>query len=30
MKQSWPGREGGHEGLLEYAESKDIAVSWRA
>jgi succinate-semialdehyde dehydrogenase/glutarate-semialdehyde dehydrogenase len=30
VKQSGLGREGGHEGLLEYTESKYIAVSWRA
>jgi succinate-semialdehyde dehydrogenase/glutarate-semialdehyde dehydrogenase len=28
VKQSGVGREGGHEGLLEYLESKYIAVSW--
>lgn len=28
VKQSGLGREGGHEGLLEYTESKYIAVSW--
>ena len=28
MKQSGLGREGGHEGILEYTESKYIAVSW--
>ncbi|XVU20965.1 NAD-dependent succinate-semialdehyde dehydrogenase [Actinoplanes sp. CA-054009] len=28
VKQSGIGREGGHEGLLEYLESKYIAVSW--
>jgi succinate-semialdehyde dehydrogenase/glutarate-semialdehyde dehydrogenase len=28
VKQSGIGREGGHEGLLEYTESKYIAVSW--
>ncbi len=27
-KQSGVGREGGHEGMLEYLESKYIAVSW--
>ena len=27
-KQSGVGREGAHEGLLEYLESKYIAVSW--
>jgi succinate-semialdehyde dehydrogenase/glutarate-semialdehyde dehydrogenase len=27
-KQSGLGREGGHEGLLEYTESKYIAISW--
>jgi succinate-semialdehyde dehydrogenase / glutarate-semialdehyde dehydrogenase len=30
VKQSGLGREGGHEGLLEYTESKYIAVSWGA
>jgi succinate-semialdehyde dehydrogenase/glutarate-semialdehyde dehydrogenase len=30
VKQSGLGREGGHEGLLEYTEPKYIAVSWRA
>jgi len=28
VKQSGIGREGGHEGLLEYTESKYVAVSW--
>jgi len=28
VKQSGVGREGGHEGLLEYLESKYIAVNW--
>ncbi|HEX9999982.1 MAG TPA: NAD-dependent succinate-semialdehyde dehydrogenase, partial [Actinoplanes sp.] len=28
VKQSGIGREGGHEGLLEYQESKYIAVAW--
>ncbi|MFC0113432.1 NAD-dependent succinate-semialdehyde dehydrogenase [Kibdelosporangium aridum] len=28
VKQSGIGREGGHEGLLEYTESKYIAVNW--
>jgi succinate-semialdehyde dehydrogenase/glutarate-semialdehyde dehydrogenase len=28
VKQSGLGREGGHDGLLEYTESKYIAVSW--
>ena len=28
MKQSGLGREGGHEGMLEYTETKYIAVSW--
>jgi succinate-semialdehyde dehydrogenase/glutarate-semialdehyde dehydrogenase len=28
VKQSGLGREGGHEGLLEYTESKYIAVTW--
>jgi succinate-semialdehyde dehydrogenase / glutarate-semialdehyde dehydrogenase len=28
VKQSGIGREGGHEGMLEYLESKYIAVSW--
>jgi len=28
VKQSGIGREGGHEGLLEYTETKYIAVSW--
>jgi len=28
VKQSGIGREGGHEGLLEYLESKYIAVNW--
>jgi succinate-semialdehyde dehydrogenase / glutarate-semialdehyde dehydrogenase len=28
VKQSGLGREGGHEGLLEYLESKYIAVTW--
>ena len=27
-KQSGLGREGGHDGLLEYTESKYIAVDW--
>jgi succinate-semialdehyde dehydrogenase/glutarate-semialdehyde dehydrogenase len=27
-KQSGVGREGGHEGMLEYLESKYVAVSW--
>jgi succinate-semialdehyde dehydrogenase/glutarate-semialdehyde dehydrogenase len=27
-KQSGVGREGGHEGMLEYLESKYIAVDW--
>jgi len=27
-KQSGLGREGGHEGLLEFTESKYIATSW--
>jgi succinate-semialdehyde dehydrogenase/glutarate-semialdehyde dehydrogenase len=29
VKQSGLGREGGHEGILEYTESKYIATSWR-
>lgn len=28
VKQSGIGREGGHDGLLEFTESKYIAVSW--
>ena len=28
VKQSGLGREGGHEGLLEYTETKYIATSW--
>ena len=28
VKQSGLGREGGHEGVLDYTESKYIAVSW--
>ena len=28
VKQSGIGREGGHEGLLEFTESKYIAVDW--
>jgi succinate-semialdehyde dehydrogenase/glutarate-semialdehyde dehydrogenase len=28
VKQSGIGREGGHEGLLDYTESKYIAISW--
>jgi succinate-semialdehyde dehydrogenase/glutarate-semialdehyde dehydrogenase len=28
VKQSGIGREGGHEGLLDYTESKYIAVTW--
>ena len=28
VKQSGLGREGGHEGMLEYLESKYIAVTW--
>ena len=28
VKQSGLGREGGHEGILEYTESKYIATSW--
>ena len=28
VKQSGVGREGGHEGMLDYTESKYIAVSW--
>jgi succinate-semialdehyde dehydrogenase/glutarate-semialdehyde dehydrogenase len=28
VKQSGIGREGGHEGMLDYLESKYIAVSW--
>jgi succinate-semialdehyde dehydrogenase/glutarate-semialdehyde dehydrogenase len=28
MKQSGIGREGGHEGMLEYTETKYIATSW--
>jgi succinate-semialdehyde dehydrogenase/glutarate-semialdehyde dehydrogenase len=28
VKQSGVGREGGHEGLLDYLESKYVAVSW--
>jgi succinate-semialdehyde dehydrogenase/glutarate-semialdehyde dehydrogenase len=28
VKQSGIGREGGHDGMLEYLESKYIAVSW--
>ena len=27
-KQSGLGREGGHEGLLEYLETKYVAASW--
>ena len=27
-KQSGIGREGGHEGMLDYMESKYVAVSW--
>ena len=27
-KQSGVGREGGHEGMLDYLESKYVAVSW--
>ena len=28
VKQSGIGREGGHEGMLEYTETKYIAVHW--
>ena len=28
VKQSGLGREGGHEGLLEYTEDKYIATAW--
>jgi succinate-semialdehyde dehydrogenase/glutarate-semialdehyde dehydrogenase len=28
VKQSGLGREGGHEGLLEFTEAKYIAVDW--
>jgi succinate-semialdehyde dehydrogenase/glutarate-semialdehyde dehydrogenase len=28
VKQSGIGREGGHEGVIDYTESKYIAVSW--
>ncbi len=28
VKESGPGREGGHEGLLEYTETTMIAVRW--
>ncbi|MGH8945007.1 MAG: aldehyde dehydrogenase family protein, partial [Acidimicrobiia bacterium] len=28
VKQSGIGREGGHEGLLEFLESKYVATSW--
>ncbi|MDA8207482.1 MAG: aldehyde dehydrogenase family protein, partial [Actinomycetota bacterium] len=28
VKQSGLGREGGHDGLLEFTESKYIATSW--
>ena len=28
VKQSGIGREGGHEGVLDYTESKYIAVTW--
>jgi succinate-semialdehyde dehydrogenase/glutarate-semialdehyde dehydrogenase len=28
VKQSGIGREGGHEGVLDYTESKYIAVQW--
>jgi succinate-semialdehyde dehydrogenase/glutarate-semialdehyde dehydrogenase len=28
VKQSGIGREGGHEGMLDYTESKYIAVTW--
>src|SRR5215212_1644963 len=28
VKQSGVGREGGHEGMLDYLESKYIAVTW--
>jgi succinate-semialdehyde dehydrogenase/glutarate-semialdehyde dehydrogenase len=28
VKQSGVGREGGHEGMLDYLESKYIAVNW--
>src|SRR3712207_7279532 len=28
-KQSGIGREGGHEGMLDYLESKYVAVAWR-
>jgi succinate-semialdehyde dehydrogenase/glutarate-semialdehyde dehydrogenase len=28
VKQSGVGREGGHEGMLEFLESKYIAVEW--
>jgi len=28
VKQSGLGREGGHDGLLEFMESKYIAVTW--
>ncbi len=27
-KQSGVGREGGHEGMLDYLESKYVAVAW--
>jgi len=28
VKQSGIGREGGHEGVLDYTESKYVAVQW--
>jgi succinate-semialdehyde dehydrogenase/glutarate-semialdehyde dehydrogenase len=28
VKQSGIGRDGGHDGMLDYLESKYIAVSW--
>lgn len=28
LKQSGIGREGGHEGLLEFTETKYVAVTW--
>jgi succinate-semialdehyde dehydrogenase/glutarate-semialdehyde dehydrogenase len=28
VKQSGIGREGGHEGILDYLEAKYVAVSW--
>jgi succinate-semialdehyde dehydrogenase/glutarate-semialdehyde dehydrogenase len=28
VKQSGVGREGGHEGMLDYLESKYVAVTW--